>query len=70
MLLAVGPLPDSLKFTSDCRMLIVAIEGEPRNINGQVVDPEGGVNLIDFGTDPSTGTPDVTFVNFASFNSR
>ena len=68
----MGSLPDSAKFTSDCTKLIVAIEGEVRNVEGRVVDPEGGVMVIDFGSlGPQTGTqPTKNFVDFTSFNNR
>lgn len=43
-----GSLPDMLTFTSDCRKVLVANEGEP-NSYGQPdsVDPEGSVTVID-----------------------
>ena len=68
---AVGPVPDSSAFTSDCTKLIVAIEAEPRVVNGAPVDPEGGVAILDFNgvPDEQTGVA-MTFVDFRKFDAR
>ncbi|XP_078589140.1 mesenchyme-specific cell surface glycoprotein-like [Branchiostoma floridae x Branchiostoma japonicum] len=45
----VGPLPDMLKFTKDCRKLVTCNEGEPANTeSGDIVDPEGSATIIEF----------------------
>ena len=65
---AVGALPDSSAFTSDCSKLIVAIEGEPTVVEGLPVDPEGGATILDFGTNPDSGNVLITFLDFTQFN--
>ena len=67
---SVGPLPDMIVFTKDCRKLVIALEGEPRMVNGNVVDPEGGVGVIEFLSADFTGTHTFRVANFTSFNSR
>ena len=69
---AVSSLPDSAKFTSDCSKLIIAVEGEVRNVGGTVVDPEGGVVVVDFGTQgpDAANDPRKTFVDFTYFNNQ
>ncbi|XP_078667821.1 mesenchyme-specific cell surface glycoprotein-like [Branchiostoma floridae x Branchiostoma belcheri] len=45
----VGPLPDMLKFTKDCRKLVTCNEGEPANTeSGDIVDPEGSATIVEF----------------------
>lgn len=45
---AAGSLPDMLTFTSDCRRVLAANEGEPNSYGRpDSVDPEGSVTIID-----------------------
>ncbi|XP_066277451.1 mesenchyme-specific cell surface glycoprotein-like isoform X1 [Branchiostoma lanceolatum] len=68
--LQVGPLPDMLKFTKDCRKLVTCNEGEPANTEaGDIVDPEGSATIIEFSSgdladkaEPTVRT--ATFHNF------
>ncbi|CAH1785683.1 unnamed protein product [Owenia fusiformis] len=66
--LTVGSLPDMVAFTSDCKKAVIAIEGERREINGQAVDPEGEIAIVEF----IPGLPlsfKITNLNFKAFNS-
>lgn len=44
----VGPLPDMVQPSSDCRTVLIALEGKAFARNGELVDPEGGVGLLKF----------------------
>lgn len=44
----VGPLPDMIQPSSDCRTVVIALEGKPFARNGELIDPEGGVGLLKF----------------------
>lgn len=50
----VGSLPDMLKPNHDCSVILVAIEAEGYIFNGALVDPEGGVGIIEFNVDNDT----------------
>ncbi|XP_067666371.1 mesenchyme-specific cell surface glycoprotein-like [Haliotis asinina] len=63
----VGAHPDNMKFTSDCRRLVVSNEGEPRVVEGTFYDPEGTVSVITFSTTPGA-TPVVTTIDFKKFD--
>jgi len=63
----VGTGPDSLAFTSDCLNLAAALEGEVLIDNGRVVDPDGGVAIINFSPDPS-GVATLKQADFNKFN--
>ena len=43
----VGSHPENLKFTADCKTLVVSDEGIPYLSDGVKVDPEGEINIID-----------------------
>lgn len=64
----VGSLPNMLRTTSDCRRIIIAIEGEAFQRSGEIFDPEGGVGIIEFNHQEKTGI--YTFVDFTKFNNR
>jgi len=68
--IAVGALPDMLKFTSDCSKIVVALEGELRMVNGDVVDPEGGVAIISFLEGQPSEQYHLQIANFTHFNDR
>ena len=57
-----------LHFTKDCNTIVVADEGEPYEalLGNSVTDPEGSVTIIRLGD----GSPNVTTLNFTSFNER
>ena len=55
-----------VKFTHDCSKLIVAVEAELRVVNGEVVDPEGQVAIIDLQELPQE--PTVKTASFRRFN--
>ncbi|KAI8501582.1 hypothetical protein Bbelb_208530 [Branchiostoma belcheri] len=67
----VGSRPDSVKFTKDCRRLVVGNEAPAgEDASGNFVDPEGTVMLIDFGSEDigSVITPDVRTADFRKFD--
>ena len=66
----VGALPDMVKLTHDCRKIIVAIEGEVRSFAGKVIDPEGGVGIIEFDTVDLSGNFQFRVADFKSYNAR
>ena len=66
----MGAVPDMLKFTSDCRKIVVAIEGELRMIDNQVVDPEGAVAIISFLGDDPRSPSRLTILDFTKFNAK
>ncbi|XP_033750421.1 mesenchyme-specific cell surface glycoprotein-like [Pecten maximus] len=61
----VGPYPKHMAFTSDCSKIVVANEGIPGVINGQLVDPNGAVSII---TRNDGGNPSVSEVLFDVVN--
>lgn len=64
----VGSYPKMLTLTADCRKIIVAINGEAYAEDGEVIDPEGGIGIIEFDLQEKTGSN--TLVDFKKFNSR
>ncbi|XP_046584155.1 mesenchyme-specific cell surface glycoprotein-like [Haliotis rubra] len=56
-----------MKFTSDCRRLVVSNEGEPRVVGGTFYDPEGTVSVITFSTTPGA-IPVVTTIDFKKYD--
>ena len=63
---SVGPHPSNLRYTSDCRTLIVADEGLPgKDEAGAYFNPEGSVTIIH---GEGTGNPTVRRVDFGAFN--
>lgn len=68
-LLEVGVLPDMLSFNHSGDQIVIACEGEPDD--DYVVDPEGGISIIDI-TGPIEGLTiaDVTQLNFNAFDSE
>ena len=69
----MGAEPESIAFTSDCRLAVVANAGTPEvdQLGTDIVDPEGTVSIIEFeGGDLSRPPTSNTKVNFVSFNTR
>ncbi|KAK6182164.1 hypothetical protein SNE40_009907 [Patella caerulea] len=67
--ITVGAHPENIKFTSDCTRLLVSNEGIPGLVDGEFVDPPGGVSVISlFGSTPSITT--VTFVGVDQSSER
>nr|UYM80485.1 shell protein 1 [Terebratalia transversa] len=67
----VGPHPDMVTFSSDCRTIIVCNEGEPgKNETGGFEDPEGSVTILKFSTSDLTTAPLKQTVDFTKFNER
>ncbi|XP_022096908.1 uncharacterized protein LOC110982645 [Acanthaster planci] len=64
----VGSRPDMLKFTPDCRTLLVANEGETVEDSGYIVDNEGSVTILRL--DGSGWVVNRTDLDFTSFNAR
>ncbi|QLE55490.1 choice-of-anchor I family protein [Nostoc sp. TCL26-01] len=65
----VGVLPDMLTFTPDGTKVLVANEGEPNSYGqGNSVDPEGSVSIIDISGGVANAT--VQTATFTSFNSQ
>jgi 2',3'-cyclic-nucleotide 2'-phosphodiesterase (5'-nucleotidase family) len=61
----VGALPDSLTFTPNGKMVLVANEGEPLTTGGVTTDPNGSVSIIDIsGGVASASVTDVGFTGF------
>lgn len=69
--ITVGPLPDMLLPTTDCKTIVIALEGEAFARNGTLVDPEGGVGLLKF-KDRNISPSNYTYkrLNFTYFNDR
>ena len=65
---SVGYKPDMVKFSPDCRTLLVANEGETEEESGYIVDYEGSVTLLRL--DGSGGVANRTDLDFTSFNAR
>jgi hypothetical protein len=61
---AVGSLPDMVKFTSNGRKLVVVNEGEPDCYGAGCTDPEGTVSIVD--VHPLRKNPEVRTVGFAN----
>lgn len=64
--LSVGSVPDMLKPNHDCSVILVAIEAEGYVINGTVVDPYGGVGIIEFNVNNANITS-YTMADFRKF---
>ena len=68
---SVGPLPDMLKPTSDCRTVLIALEAEAFARDGDLVDPEGGIGLLKFPTgNISADNYSYKSLHFHNFNDR
>lgn len=68
---SVGPLPDMILPTSDCRTVLIALEAEAFARNGTLVNPEGGVGLLKFqSTNISTTSYSYKRLNFHNFDNR
>lgn len=66
-----GYLPDSIKFTPDGNILVVANEGEPvyDDEDMLITDPEGSISIIDIsGNAESVMQSDVSTADFTAFN--
>ncbi|XP_072024360.1 mesenchyme-specific cell surface glycoprotein-like [Amphiura filiformis] len=73
MNVTVGPEPESIAFTPDCGMAVVANAGTPEvNLLGtDIIDPEGSVSIITFGGGDLSKPPIANNkVNFVKFNDR
>ncbi|XP_033119888.1 mesenchyme-specific cell surface glycoprotein-like [Anneissia japonica] len=68
----VGSEPDMLKFTKDCRTILVANEGEGYTSDDEedIVNPEGSVSIIRFTSDDLSTIPTISTADFMHFNSR
>lgn len=65
----VGSLPDMITFSSDCRKIFVANEGEPgKDHNWKFADPQGSVSIIDVNALDEEGTEAVVTIDFTAFN--
>ena len=65
----VGPLPDMILPTSNCRTVLIALEAEAFAREGNLVDPEGGVGLLKFqSTNISASNYSYKRLNFYNFN--
>ncbi|XP_078595906.1 mesenchyme-specific cell surface glycoprotein-like [Branchiostoma floridae x Branchiostoma japonicum] len=66
----VSSRPDSLKFSHDCRTLVVLDEGWPsEDVTGVFQDPGGAAVIIDFNsTDLSSASPVVRTADFRRFD--
>lgn len=62
---AVGALPDMVRFTADGQAVLVAVEGEPEDYCTPGRDPEGGVAVIDVSRGPEHAS--VRTAGFAAF---
>lgn len=69
--ITVGPLPDMIQPSSDCRTVLIALEGKAFARNGDLVDPEGGVGLLKF-QDMSISTSNYSYkrLDFTLYNDR
>ncbi|XP_033748424.1 mesenchyme-specific cell surface glycoprotein-like [Pecten maximus] len=69
--ITVGVRPDMILSTSDCRTVVVSLEGNPYNNGSHFVDPEGAVGIIRF-TDASgiAGQYQYTELDFTKFNNQ
>ncbi|MEM8719546.1 MAG: choice-of-anchor I family protein [Cyanobacteria bacterium P01_G01_bin.39] len=65
----VEALPDSIAFTPDGSQIIVANEGEAVEIDGELVDPEGSISVIDIDTEDPAAS-EVTTLPFTPFNAE
>ncbi|XP_062619481.1 mesenchyme-specific cell surface glycoprotein-like [Saccostrea cucullata] len=69
--ITVGPLPDMLLPTSNCKHVLIALEAEAFPKNGKLVDPEGGVGLLKFhGVNITSSSYYYKRLNFHNFNDR
>ncbi|KAH3841724.1 mesenchyme-specific cell surface glycoprotein-like [Dreissena polymorpha] len=63
---AVGSHPQDIKYTPDCRRVVVTNEGSAgKDEGGAYIDPEGSVTIIE---DERTGNPSVQQVDFLKYN--
>ena len=63
---SVGSHPQDIKYTPDCRRVVVTNEGSAgKDEGGAYIDPEGSVNIIE---DERTGNPSVQQVDFLKYN--
>lgn len=69
--ISVGPLPDMVQPSSDCRTVLIALEGKAFARNGELVDPEGGVGLLKF-HDLSISAANYSYkrLDFTRYNDR
>jgi hypothetical protein len=65
-----GALPDAVTFSNTGHFVIAANEGEPRFLNGSVVDPEGSVTIVDVRRRGGTRDFGSCTADFRAFNSR
>lgn len=69
--ISVGFRPDMIVPTSDCRTVLVSLEGNPYNNGTHFIDPEGGIGIIKF-TEASgiSGSYNYTQIGFTKFNDQ
>ena len=65
---SVGSKPEMLKFTADCRTVLVANEGKTIEKDGYIVDIEGSVSILHL-SETGTLLSNIN-LNFTSFNKR
>ncbi|XP_033642109.1 mesenchyme-specific cell surface glycoprotein-like [Asterias rubens] len=66
--ITVGSKPEMLKFTADCRTVLVANEGKTIEKDGYIVDIEGSVSILHL-SETGTLLSNIN-LNFTSFNKR
>ncbi|XP_071946081.1 mesenchyme-specific cell surface glycoprotein-like [Antedon mediterranea] len=69
--ITVGSEPDMLKFTKNCRSIVVANEGEAftSTDGNDIVNPEGSLSIITFASNDLSKSPNVSNADFQKFNS-
>jgi PKD repeat protein len=64
----VGNLPDMITFSPDGTRVLTANEGEPSGYNGQGIDPEGSISIINIAGGVQSAT--VQTATFTAFNNQ
>ncbi|XP_052061734.1 mesenchyme-specific cell surface glycoprotein-like [Mytilus californianus] len=64
--ITVGPSPDMLSPTKDCKTILVAVEAQAYHDIETIIDPEGGVGIIKIENDNAT----YKMLDFKEFNSK
>ncbi|XP_076112999.1 uncharacterized protein LOC143080825 [Mytilus galloprovincialis] len=64
--ITVGPTPDMLSPTKDCKTILVAVEAQAYHVHDTIIDPEGGVGIIKIENDKAT----YKMLDFKEFNSK
>jgi len=63
-----GPLPDMIHFSKDCKVMVIANEGEGGIVNGTFVNPPGGVTVLKWADGDLMQQPTQTNLGFEAFN--